>query len=351
LSQVNPYKVKVVIGQLGSPQSPAVHHVRKYLAEFLADPRVVDISKIVWFFILNLFVLPFRPKKSAKAYARIWNNGEFPLIKHTENFAKKLQHHFDPNEVEINSAFLLGPKKVEEVFTQWVQEHPLTRAQRLIVLPQFPQYSEATVASVVDKLSSIFKKAVNLPRFELIESYYNLKVFIDLSAKKINQNLKAHPSIDDVVLSFHGVPLRRITQKRDLYYQHCVETFDLIKKQLDFPQDKIHLVFQSRFGREVWLGPATDSYCEQLVQNGSKHIAVYCPSFVADCLETVDEMGHELKEVIESSGGELTFIECLNDDQDWVDGYAHYIKTLVFGNQQEYLALHYPRQRDILSPP
>lgn len=336
---MNP-KTKVLIAQLGSPRSPAVGDVRRYLREFLGDPRVVDVPRLLWFFILNLLVLPFRPKKSAKAYARIYQNESFPLIDNTEKFCAKLQQKVG-GSIEIDSAYLLGPKRVGDVFASWERENKRTRAQKLIVLPQFPQYSESTTASVVDTVNKVFAKAVNIPNFEFVNSFYNLKAFIDLSAKKINEMLKEQ-TVDQVVISFHGLPLRRITEKEDVYYQHCAETFELIKKQLEFDLARVHMTFQSRFGSEQWLTPATDTFCIDLIEKGNKNLLVYCPSFVADCLETTDEIGNELGDEISALGGKIIFVPCLNDDDLWVEGYANYIQTLVSGDRQKLQQLHYP---------
>jgi ferrochelatase len=333
-------KVKVVIGQLGSPKTPDPKDVRPYLKEFLGDPRVVDINPLLWKIILNLFVLPFRPKKSGEAYGRIWDGKSFPLIENTKHFAQAVEKHLDDN-IELDYAFLLSPPRVNDILDCWEQADFGTRADRVVILPQFPQYSESTTASVVDTVGGSFAGRVNIPSFDFLSNYHRLKAFIDHSATKVQESLdKKKP--DALVISFHGIPLRRVTQKKDEYYQHCFETFELIKKKIDFPEDKVHLCFQSRFGSEQWLGPATDEYCEELVEKGNKHIAVYCPSFVVDCLETTDEIGHELHEDVVAAGGELTFIECLNDDPEWAKDYAHFINTYVNGNKKELDELFYP---------
>lgn len=333
-------KTKVVIAQLGSPRSNSVADVRSYLKEFLGDPRVVDLPRFLWFFILNLFVLPFRPKKSAQAYSRIYKNGKFPLVENTENFCAGLRLQLG-SEVEVDSVYLLGPKRFQHVFEKWEKEDPSIRAQEVIILPQFPQYSESTTASVFDVANKVFSQAVNIPSFRFVSSYYNLKSFILLSAAKINNSLK-NEKIDSVVISFHGLPLRRITEKKDQYYQQCLQTYEHLKQHIEFDAQNIHVAFQSRFGREEWIGPATDDFCKKLVEQGKKNILVYCPSFVVDCLETTDEIGHELAEEIASIGGKIHFIECLNSDKDWVVAYADYIKTLIQGDARRLAELSFP---------
>lgn len=332
-------KIKVVIGQLGSPKTPSPKDVRPYLKEFLGDPRVVDLDPRLWKIILNLFILPFRPKKSGQAYARIWDGKSFPLIENTKDFAHAVEKHLDDN-IELDYAFLLSSPRVNDILDCWEQEDFATRADRVVILPQFPQYSESTSASVVDTVGASFAGRVNIPSFDFVASYHRLKAFIDHSVDKVQAKLDQNKP-DALVISFHGIPLRRVLQKKDEYYQHCFETFELIKQRVDFPNDKIHICFQSRFGSEQWLGPATDEYCEELVEQGNKHIAVYCPSFVVDCLETTDEIGHELQEDIEAAGGELTFIECLNDDEAWAKDYATFINTYVNGSKKEVDELFY----------
>lgn len=337
-------KTKVVIGQLGSPESTQTKDVRKYLKEFLGDPRVVDLPRVFWWLILNLFVLPFRPKKSAQAYSRIWDGQSFPLIENTKKFAHKVEQHLDKN-IELNYAFLLSEPRVSTLFKHWEQEDEVERADRLIVLPQFPQYSESTSASVVDTVAETFSKAVNIPDFEFVSSYHRLKSFIDLSVTKIQKSIEEnHP--EELIISFHGIPLRRVLQKKDQYYLHCYETYHLIREKLNFPKDKVHFTFQSRFGSEQWLGPATDEYAVELIENGAKSIATYSPSFVVDCLETTDELGHELTEEIEEAGGKHYFIECLNDDDDWAKGYAEFINTYVNGKRTELKELFYLPDRN-----
>ncbi len=337
-------KTKVVLGQLGSPKSASTKDVRSYLKEFLGDPRVVDLPRALWWIILNLFVLPFRPKKSAKAYSRIYDGESFPLITLTNSFVEKIKPHLDVN-IELNSAFLLSYPRVNDLLDHWESEDYDERAVELVVIPQFPQFSEATVASVFDVVGASFSKRVNFPDIRFITNYHRLKSFIDLSAKKIETTLIGK-EIDELIISFHGIPLRRVTEKRDEYYLHCYETFKLIKAQLSHDlQNKIHMCFQSRFGSEKWLGPATDEYAVKLGNEGAKSIAVYCPSFVIDCLETTDEIGNELAEELEEINCHLEFIPCLNDDQDWVVEYSNYINTLVNGSKEELDKLFYTTNR------
>ncbi len=339
-------KTKVVIGQLGSPKSTSTKDVRSYLREFLGDPRVVDINPTLWKIILNLFVLPFRPKKSAALYSRIWDEKtkSFPLISISESFVEKLEAKLKSDEVEFNLCFLLSDPRPIDVFGAWEQEPERTRADQVLLLPQFPQYSESTIASVFDVVARDAKNLVNFPNINFVRSYHNAKCFIDCYVRNIKAELEK--GYDDLVISFHGIPLRRVIQKKDIYYQHCYETFYLIKERLDIADDEMHFTFQSRFGSEQWLGPATDEYVEDLAKKGSKKIVVACPSFTVDCLETTDEIGNELPEEVEEYGTEIVPVPCPNDEEEWVNDYAHFIKTHIYGSESEKRDLYYPIDYD-----
>jgi len=332
-------KIKVILGQLGSPKSTKVSDVREFLREFLGDPRVVDINPFVWKIILNLFILPFRPKRSAEAYSRIYTDGGFPLITNTKKVADALRPKLDPN-LELNHAFLLASPRAGDVLDEWEKEDVFTRAQKVLILPQFPQYAESTIASVVDAIGGEFKKRVNLPTFTLVNSYHRSRAFIDNSVRKIEESLKENPDMTELVISFHGIPLRRVLDKKDLYLLHCLETYELIKSHLK-SQIPISMTFQSRFGTEVWLGPYTDETVVKKVEKGSKKIGVYCPSFVVDCLETTDEIGNELAHEVKDAGGSLVHIPCVNDDAQWITDYANFINVYANGSETERHELFY----------
>lgn len=332
-------KIKVILGQLGSPKSTKVSDVREYLREFLGDPRVVDANPLLWKIILNCFVLPFRPKRSAEAYGRILQKDGFPLITNTEKVAGALKPLLDKN-IELDHVFLLSHPRVDVVLDKWEEEAVSKRAQKVIVLPQFPQYSEATTGSVVDTVSNAFKKRVNIPSFSVLSSYHHSKAFIDHSVRKIEESLKLNPDLQEIVISFHGIPLRRVLKKKDIYLLHCLETFELIREHLKTSLP-VSMTFQSRFGQEVWLGPYTDQTVVDKVKAGTKRIGVYCPSFVVDCLETTDEIGNELAHEVKELGGELVHIPCVNADPEWIADYAKFINVYANGNESERQDLFY----------
>jgi ferrochelatase len=332
-------KIKVILGQLGSPKTTKVGDVRSYLREFLGDPRVVDVNPWLWKIILNLFVLPFRPKRSAMAYARIHEPGGFPLVTNTEKVAEALKPLLDSN-LELNHVFLLSAPRLGVVLDAWEWEDVDKRANKVLVLPQFPQYSEATIGSVVDAVGGEFKKRVNLPSFTLVNSYHTSRAFIDHSVRKIKESIAQNPDMQELVISFHGIPLRRVLSKKDIYLLHCLETYELIIDQLKTTLPA-KMTFQSRFGQEVWLGPYTDKTVVNMVQSGVKKIGVYCPSFVVDCLETTDEIGNELAHEVKEHGGTLVHIPCVNADPEWIKDYAHFINVYANGSEKERQQLFY----------
>ena len=337
-------KTKVVLVQLGSPKTPAVKDVRAYLQEFLGDPRVVDINPILWKCILYGFVLPFRPARSAKLYSRIWDGKEFPLISYTREFAESVQNKLNGKTYEVDHAFLLSSPRIGDVWDNWEKDvnEGNDPATELFAVAMFPQYSESTVASGMDKFAQELGHRTLIPPFRFLTDFHRAKAFIDNSVLMIEKKLhefRVEKSIDALVISFHGIPKRRVVQKADPYYRHCYETFALIKRGLQqkgvIGDESLHMTFQSRFGSEEWLTPYTDDYVENLIASGQSRVAVYCPSFVADCLETVDEIGHELREDAEQWGGEICFIPCLNTDEKWCEDFAELVRVETEGSREE----------------
>jgi ferrochelatase len=335
-------KTKVVFVQLGSPEAPTPKALRKYLREFLGDPRVIDLNPWLWKIVLNLFILPLRPRKSAKLYERIWDGESFPLITNTKRFTDSVREELkplDPNgHVEVNHAFLLSPPFVNEVYDNWEEDvENGVGATKLMVIPMFPQYSESTIASGIDALARELSKRVKIPTFEVITNFHRTHAFINNSAAQVDskiQKLRSDGiSIDSLVISFHGMQKRRIVKKGDDYYRHCYETFKLIVNNLKGIDPKhAFMSFQSRFGHEEWITPYTDDVVQNLIKNGNKHIAIYSPSFVADCLETTDELGHELVNDALEWGGNIYPIECLNTNEKWCKDFAHYTYTQAEGS-------------------
>ena len=216
-------KTKVVFVQLGSPKSPKVSDVREYLKEFLFDPRVVDTHPLVWKIIMYLFILPFRPKNSARLYARIWDGKSFPLITITEKFTAKVRSNISSERIEIDHAFLLSSPKISDIWDKW--EADTNPATKLKIIPLFPQYSESTIASGIDALGSEIKKRVRVPEISVVTNFHKSHAFINNSITQIDNYLlqfKAEgKNIDKLLLTFHGIPKRRVAVKKDPYYLQC----------------------------------------------------------------------------------------------------------------------------------
>jgi ferrochelatase len=349
-------KTKVVFVQLGSPEAPTPKALRKYLRKFLGDPRVIDIPAWKWKIILNCFVLPFRPAKSAKLYERIWDGKSFPLITNTANFTESVREELkkiDPEGyVEVNHAFLLSPPYVNEVYDSWEEDlKNNVGATKLMVIPMFPQYSESTIASGVDALGKELSKRVKIPTFEVITNFHRTHAFIDNSVTqldaKVKELKKEGTKIDKLVISFHGMQKRRVVFKGDDYYRHCYETYRLIVDRLKhFKPEQTVMTFQSRFGREEWITPYTEEVVENLINEGHKELMIYSPSFVADCLETTDELGHELAKDAKKWGGNVHPVECLNTNEQWCKDFAKYVMTQAEGSAQDKEDIEYRLKAD-----
>lgn len=331
-------KTKVVFVQLGSPKSPKVSDVRAYLKEFLFDPRVIDINPTLWKIIMYLFILPFRPKRSARLYQRIWDGKSFPLITITEKFTKKIRSLITSDKIEIEHAFLLSEPKISAVWDKW--ESDPEPATKLKIIPLFPQYSESTIASGIDALGHEIKKRVRIPEISIVTNFHKSRAFIDNSIAQIDDHLLKFKNegkeIDKLLLTFHGIPKRRVAIKKDPYYLQCFETFYLIRRGLkNIEHQNVQITFQSRFGSEEWLTPYTEDTVVSLVESGKKNLAIYSPSFVSDCLETLDELGTELKETAHEHGGDTHFIPSLNDNEEWCKDFSRYVENQVFASAVE----------------
>lgn len=327
---MNNNKIGIFFVQLGSPKSPKVGDVRHFLKNFLGDPRVVDMNPWAWKIILNVFVLPFRPYHSANLYSRIWDGDGFPLIKITDKMVDRIKQELRVSGLEVKLGYILSPPQVNQVLQEW--QH---RPEKIFIIPLFPQYSESTSASVFDCVIESFQSEVVIPEITFIPSFYKMKSYIDHSCININRQIDQLASKTNLhlVISFHGIPKRRIITKHDPYYQQCFETFSLIKKGLkNLTTDKIHMTFQSRFGSEEWLTPYTEKKIEALVVSGVTDIAIYSPSFVVDCLETLDELGHELKGKYQARGCDIHLVPCLNDELTWCQAFARDLELLTLDN-------------------
>lgn len=319
-------KTAIILVQLGSPKSPKVSDVRVYLKEFLGDPNVVDLNPFFWKIILNLFILPTRPKKSAELYSRIWEGDGFPLIRHTKELKDKIEEEIDSDQYIIKHSFILSEPRIGEALDEVKDEVDVSE---ILFVPLFPQYSDTTTKSVIDEINKAYLKRGLKKHYKFLTYFHDSKAFIDNSVQLIDETYNSVKGKEDwhLILSFHGIPKRRVLYKNDPYYQQCYETFYFLRDKCSIPEERVHFTFQSRFGSEEWLTPYTEEYISELMAKGIKKFIIYSPSFVSDCLENLDELGHELKNDVEEEGGELLLVNSLNSEDAWSKDFSEFITT------------------------
>ncbi|TYL89488.1 ferrochelatase [Bradyrhizobium rifense] len=315
----NSRKMGVLLSNLGTPDGTDYWSVRRYLAEFLSDRRVIEAPRLLWLFILNALILTARPQRKGKDYAAIWNRdrNESPLKTITRSQAEKLQQSIRDG--------LLGDTK-SNVIVGWGMRYgnPSLKAaterlvargcERILFVPLYPQYSAATSATACDKLFEVLASMRNQPALRVAAPYYDQDTYINAIAGSLTERLlRAGSEPDVIVASFHGMPLSTHVAG-DPYYAHCHRTADLIRTRLGLPQERLIVTFQSRFGRAEWLKPHTDETIKALAAKGARRIAVVTPGFSADCLETIEEIGQENAKYFFDEGGEaFARVDCLND--------------------------------------
>ena len=322
----------VLIVNLGTPEATDYFSMRRYLKQFLSDPRVVEKNRAVWWCVLNIILLSFIPFRSAKNYRKIWNTekDESPLRTITRGTAEKLADKFkNPfgDSVEVEWAMRYGTPSIESKLNT-LKEKGCTR---LVILPFYPQYSAVTTASVCDDLFDACKKMRWMPSLRIIEPYFDHPAYIDALATSITQHTKDTDSFDQILLSYHGLPKANLT-KGDPYHCHCHKTTRLLAEKLGWKEGNFRTTFQSRFGREEWLKPYTDETLESLPKEGMKNILTLSPGFAADCVETLEEMAITNAEIFQEAGGEkYDFVPCLNDSDLAIKLYAQLIEENLHG--------------------
>ncbi|EFM60089.1 ferrochelatase [Brucella sp. BO2] len=299
--------------------------MRRYLAEFLSDRRVIEWSRLIWYPILYGIVLNTRPRRSGRLYDRIWNheNNESPLRTYTRAQGEKLAKALsDQPNVVVDWAMRYGQPSIESITDRLLQQG----CERIVIFPLYPQYSATTTATVNDKFFEALMKKRFMPAIRTVPSYEAEPVYIDALARSVEKHLATLSFKPEVILtSYHGIP-KSYSDKGDPYRQQCLETTRLLRERLGLGEAEMRATFQSRFGPEEWLQPYTDETVKELAKNGVKSVAVLNPGFVADCLETVDEIGNEAAEEFLENGGEnFSHIPCLNDSEEGMK----VIETLV----------------------
>jgi len=296
----------VLLVNLGTPAAPAPQAVRNYLAEFLSDPRVVELPRIVWLPILHGIVLRRRPQRSAAKYALIWTPEGSPLAVHTARQAALLRAALPG--VQVEHAMRYGEPSIAAALKK-LPANPL-------VLPLYPQYSRATTESVRDVLPHGTR---------MIESFHDDRRYIDALAQSVQRHWASHGRAELLIMSFHGLPKRSV-ERGDPYETQCRETARLLAAALGLGEAQWKLTFQSRFGAAKWLQPYTQPTLIELAQRGVKHVDVVCPGFVSDCLETLEEIGIEGRRAFLAAGGaQFSLIPCLNESSEWIDALARIV--------------------------
>lgn len=306
-------KIGVLLTNLGTPDAPTASALRRYLREFLSDPRVVEIPRLIWLIILHGIILRVRPKKSAKLYESIWTEEGSPLLvisqQQRDKVAAQLAEKYGDN-VQVELAMRYGTPSISNA----LDKLQLAGANKLVVLPLYPQYAGPTVGSTFDAVVNQLKTWRWVPSFSFISGYHDNPNYIRALAQSINEHIQAHGKPDKLVLSFHGMP-KYFLEQGDPYYCFCVKTTRLLMEVLEFSEDDYVMTFQSRFGKAEWLKPYTDETLIDLADN-NKHVAVISPAFSADCLETLEELVHENRDVFLAAGGEeYHYIAALNSDE------------------------------------
>lgn len=311
-------KTGVLLANLGSPTAPTTPAVRKFLKDFLGDPRVVNIPRPIWWIILHCFVLPFRPARSAKAYEKVWTDEGSPLIVLTRLFSEKLAEKLQPKGISTKYSMRYGEPSIASQLKLFKEEG----IDNIVVLPLYPQYSSTTTASIYDDVIKEFNQWRHLPSFKFIGEYHCHDSYISAIADTVKSSWQEHGKNELLLMSFHGLP-EALTKMGDPYYHQCQETAKLIAEKLGLDEKQWMLVFQSRFGKAEWLKPYCVDTLEKLPGQGIKTLDVICPGFAVDCLETLEEMAMENKSVfIESGGTEYRYIAALNDSEIHVNAIA-----------------------------
>ena len=308
----------ILVVNLGTPEAATPSAVRRFLRQFLSDPRVVEYPRALWWLILNLVILVIRPSRSAAAYKKIWTEQGSPLMIYSRSIADKLRQSLvnksnEPIRVEL--AMTYGQPSVDAAIDRLLADG----ARRLLVLPLYPQYSGTTTAAVFDAVMKKLGQLRWIPETRLINNYHDDPAFIDALASSIRAHWANHPRGEKLLMSFHGIP-KSLLEKGDPYFCQCQKTARLLAETLGLGDDQWMIAFQSRVGAEEWLSPYTDETVRTLGKQGIREIDVVCPGFSTDCLETLEEIAMQNAEFFQAAGGQaLRYIAALNDSDAHIE--------------------------------
>ena len=328
--------IGVLITNLGTPDAPEASALRPYLKQFLSDPRVVEIPRLLWWLILNGIILRVRPRRSAEAYQTVWTDEGSPLLIHTRDQAQALQRVLGAkhgSNIKVGFGMRYGQPSIDGA----MQELLASGVRQLLVLPLYPQYGGPTTGSTFDAVAADFTARRWLPDFRFVAHYCDHPGYIAAVADSIRAHWAEQGRADKLLFSYHGEP-RRYLDQGDPYHCQCHKTTRLVAEALGLGEDQYLTTFQSRFGREEWLKPYTDETLKALPREGVKSVQVVCPGFSSDCLETIEEIGVENRDYFVEAGGErYEYIPCLNAS----DAHIDFLATLVEEQLQGWLGKDY----------
>lgn len=306
-------KTGILLANLGTPDAPTPEAVKRYLRQFLSDQRVVDTSPALWWPLLRGVILPLRAPRVAKLYQSIWMEDGSPLMVYSKAQQLALAQRLPNTPVALGMSY--GSPSLESA----VDELLASGVEHMVVLPLYPQYSCSTVAAVWDELARILARKRSIPRISFIRDYADDSSYIDALAKSARDSFAQHGEPDLLLLSYHGIP-QRYADEGDDYPQRCRDTTRELVSALGLPPEKVMMTFQSRFGREPWLTPYTDETLKMLAEKGTRHIEVMCPGFAADCLETLEEIAVQNREIfLEAGGKQYEYIPALNATPEHIE--------------------------------
>ncbi len=336
-------RVGVLLTQLGTPKAPTKRAVRPFLREFLSDPRVIDISAFARTTLVNLIIVPFRTPKSTKIYEELWEvaGGESPIMVHTQALTEALNQRLNEHDITIHMAMRYQEPSMDDV----LETMRLANYDKILILPMFPHYASSSTGTAIQKAMEIIAKWWVIPEVEVVNQFYNEEFYLDTLVDQARKH--DIESYDHIIMSYHGLPDRhvdKVYEGDDLCQdQHCDERVDdknkycykatsyetsrLLAQKLGLAPDDYTTTFQSRLD-DKWLTPFSDEVIEDLAKKGKKRLLVFSPAFVADCLETLIEIGVEYQEIFEEHGGEkVQLVESCNTEKRWVDGLAAFIQA------------------------
>ena len=315
-------KVGVILVNLGTPQAPTTFAVARYLRQFLSDPRVVEVPRLLWWLLLNFLIVPLRSKKVSNNYRSIWLDDGSPLKVITERQVAALQTAFDKEQCEEKNS---GVKSSREYICSYAMTYGdqsiASRVKslrdrgvnKIVILPLFPQYSASTTAAVYDQLAELVKKYRHIPDIRVVHHYYDRSDYIAALANSVRQHWQKSGQAECLLMSFHGIP-QKYVDLGDPYYAQCLETARTLAEKLNLSSQQWAFSFQSRFGRLQWVKPYTDVVLQKWGARGLESVDVICPAFSSDCLETLEEIDQVNRQLFLQAGGKkFAMVPCLND--------------------------------------